>query len=104
MNFDFTIRAHGFEKAAALEAALKKLGIPYEVTQSKSAVERKTKVRRPKMDKIKVAAVVTSISKHPDWTDEMIGRETGISRNTVNRIRRGLHPLQKKDKKLRVAA
>ena len=103
MNFDFTIRAHGFEKAAALEAALKKLGIPYEVTQSKAASERK-KVRRPKVDKIKVAAVVTCISKHPDWNDEMVGRETGISRNTVNRIRRGLHPLQKKDKKLRVVA
>lgn len=93
MNFEFHIIAHGFEKAGKLEAELKRLGIAHEVKQAKSVAT--PKLKRPRLDKAEVMAVLVTINTHPDWDDLTVGKQAGIGRNTVNRIRRGIHPLSK---------
>ena len=92
MNFEFHIVAHGFEKAAKLEAELKRLGIAHEVKQAKSVANP---APRKRLDKAAVAAVALAISSNPDYDDKRVAIHTGVSRNTVNKIRRGIHPLSK---------
>ena len=95
MNFEFHIMAHGFEKAAKLEAALKSLNIPYETKVAKG-VANTTGKKRKRLDKAEVAAVLVTIDSHPSWDDITVAKQSGIGRNTVNRIRRGIHPLSPK--------
>ena len=95
MNFDFTIRAHGFEKAAMLEAALKKMNIAYEVTQSKAPVIKRTAKR---IDKAEFMAVVNELQNHPNRTYADIARATGVHEQAVGKIAKGVHPLCKKHK------
>lgn len=98
MNITFTIMAHGFEKAAAVEKALKAINIPYETKTAKPVA---TSVKRPKVDKIKLAAILLCIDKNPNEDDKGVARMTGVGRNTVNRIRRGLHALQQDAEEIR---
>ena len=102
MNITFTIMAHGFEKAAKVEKALKDIGVPYETAIAKSVNAPKKK--RAVIDRTKLAIVITAIDKHPDRNDYEIGRETGIGHNTVNRIRNGKHCLQRKPTQKQIAS
>ena len=97
MNITFTIMAHGFEKAAQIEKALIDIGAPFTAVVAKpvNAPRRKRAV----VDKATLAAVVTTIDKHPDWSDKEIARVIGLGHNTVNRIRHGNHFLQSKEVK-----
>jgi len=97
MNIQFTVMAHGFDKAAAIEKALKELGCPYDTVISKS--RNAPKQKRATVDKVQLAVILACIDKNPEWDDKEVGRSTGIGRNTVNRIRRGLHALQQNGKK-----
>ena len=92
MNFEFAIFTHGFEKAAKLEAELKKLGIAFEVKQAKPVSNAPKKRRR--LSKTEVMAVSVTCADHPDWDDKAVANHSGVGRNTVNRIRRGIHPQQ----------
>ena len=94
MNFVFTITAHGFDKAAALEKSLKELKIPYEVVEKKGTSLSGRK-RPQRITKVEVLAVTNCIAKNPNWSDGAVGKQTNVGANTVNRIRRGLHPLCK---------
>lgn len=100
MNFDFTIRAHGFEKAAAVEAALKNIGVPYEVNMSKPVNGKKR--TRVVIDKATVAVVANCLSRNPKFSVAEVAKRTKVSRATVQRIKSGTHVLQKQDKKLKV--
>jgi len=91
MNFLFTITAHGFEKAAKVEKMLKDLDIPFECKHQSGPT--KTKRTRKVLGKAEVMAVITTIDMHPEWNDETVAQQSGVGRNTVNRIRRGIHPL-----------
>lgn len=93
MNFTFTITAHGFEKAATIEKALKAIDVPYHTAMSKPIGNKRTRVV---IDKLKLAIVVTSINDNPGASDKEIARMTGVGENTVNRIRNGKHALQTK--------
>lgn len=94
MNFDFTIRAHGFEKAAAVEAALKNIGVPYDVKMSKG-VGSKKRTRRT-LTKSEVTVIAHNITKYPNRTVAEHAKQNGVSRATVERIKKGIHPLQKR--------
>jgi hypothetical protein len=94
MNFIFTITTHGFEKAGNVEKYLKDMGIPFETKIAPSRSGHTGRTKRRRLDKAEVAAVVTIANSHPDWDDKTVGKQTGVGRNTVNRIRRGIHPLQ----------
>ena len=91
MNFIFAITAHGFEKAAKVEAMLKEIGVPFNCKQQVGPTN--TRSRRKVLSKSEVLAVIATCDIHPEWTDRVIGEQAGVSENTVNRIRRGLHPL-----------
>lgn len=93
MNFDFTIRAHGFEKAAAVEAALKNIGVPYDVKMSKGVASKRT---RRTLTKAEVTAVAHNITKYPNRSIAEHAKASGVSRATVERIKKGVHPLQKR--------
>ncbi len=101
MNFDFMIRAHGFEKAAAVEAALKKIGVAYEVMQSKPVANGNVGVKRKRLDKAAVMTIAHTISKHPDWTLTQLAKHCNCGETTISKIRDGVHPLQKEEKKLK---
>lgn len=96
MNFTFTITAHGFEKAAQIEKALKALEVPFHTAMSKPIGGLKARKKRTVVDKAMLAIVATAIDKHPDRNDAEISRETGVSGATVGRIRNGQHCLQLK--------
>ena len=51
MNITFTIMAHGFDKAAQIEKALKEIGVPYEAHLAKPVNGAKTKRTRMVRDK-----------------------------------------------------
>ena len=93
MNFEFSIMAHGFEKAGKLEQALKDLQIPYEIKLAKPVASKAAK--RHRLTKAEVAAISLCIAKNPSWDDLTVGKQCNIGRNTVNRVRNGIHPLQR---------
>ena len=92
MNFLFTITAHGFEKAAKVEKMLKDLDIPFDCKHQVGPT-RAGKRRAPRLDKADVLAIIATIDMHPDWDDKTVAKQSGTGRNTVNKIRRGIHPL-----------
>lgn len=94
MNIIFTITAHGFEKAAAVEKALKAINMPFESKVLNGVGRRNQQKPRVMLTKQLIATVLHAVNKHPDWTEKEIERETGVGRNTVNKIKRGVHPLQ----------
>ena len=94
MNIEFKITAHGFEKAAKVEKMLKELGIAYEEKVCPGVKGGRNQKPRVMLTKQLIAAVLHAVNKHPDWTEKEIERETGVGRNTVNKIKRGVHPLQ----------
>ena len=96
MNITFTIMAHGFEKAAQIEKALKDIGAPFTAVVAKPVNAPR---KRAVVDKATLAAVITTVDKHPDWSDKEIARVVGLGHNTVNRIRHGNHCLQSKEVK-----
>lgn len=93
MNIQFLIMAHGFEKAAAIEKALKEIGVPYESSVAKS-VANKTPRTRVIVTKEMLMVVEQNLSRHEDWSDLAIAKESGVSSATVGRIRKGTHALQ----------
>ena len=99
MNITFTIMAHGFDKAAKIEKALKEIGAPYEANIAKPVGGPNSRKTRTVVDKALLAIVVTAIDKYPERTDGEIARETGTSHATVGRIRTGKHCLQIKERK-----
>ena len=96
MNITFTIMAHGFEKAAQIEKALKDIGAPFTAVVAKPVNAPR---KRAVVDKATLAAVMTTIDKHPNWSDKEVARVVGLGHNTVNRIRHGNHCLQLKEVK-----
>jgi len=102
MNITFTIMAHGFDKAAQIEKALKEIGAPYEANIAKPVGGANSRKTRTVVDKALLAIVVTAIDKYPDRTDAEIARETNVSHATVGRIRNGHHCLQIKASKAKL--
>lgn len=96
MNIQFTINVHSFEKAAAVEKALKGLDFNYtsRVEDKPSLGAGKTKTRRVVIGKPELAAVLQCIASHPKWALVDIAKSTGVSRATVGRISLGTHVLQ----------
>jgi hypothetical protein len=94
MNFTFTIMAHGFDKAAKLEASLKELGIPYDVSMAKPVNGKRTRKPRAVIDKLKLGVILSAIDKHPTWNATHISKDCGVGRSTVERIMAGKHVLQ----------
>ena len=95
MNIKFTVMAHGFDKAALVEKALKELGIPYDAQVTTAPCNPKAKsVKRPRMGKADVMVVLHNADKHPMWDKVAIAKASGCSTTTVGRILSGTHVLQ----------
>lgn len=96
MNFIFTITTHGFEKAGAVEKYLKDMGIPFETKIAPNRSNHSGRKKKVFVTPLILGTVLSTIEKQPDWNNDAIARETGVSRATVERIRAGKHALQTK--------
>lgn len=95
MNIQFTINVHSFEKAAAVEKALKGLDFNYSTrVDDKPSLGAGKRSTRVVIGKDELAAVLQCIASHPGWTHNAISKSTGVSRATVGRISTGKHVLQ----------
>ena len=95
MNISFTIMAHGLEKAGKIEKALKDLGVPYEAKEAKSVSSGNNRKSFKRTTKSELAAVLNAIAKFPDETFSSISKRVNVHEQTVSKIARGVHPLQR---------
>lgn len=97
MNINFTMTVHSFEAAAVLEKALNSNEIRFKVNveDKPSLGAGKKSLRRTRVTKSEVLAVVVYRSDNPDSSDSAVAKKCGVSPATVGRIRAGTHTLQR---------
>lgn len=95
MKIKFEFEVGSFLKAAEVEEVLKKHNIKYSATiDTNGKSSSSTGIRRKRITKIELAAVVQCIQKNRDWDDKTVAKSAGVSQSTVSRIRAGTHSLQ----------
>lgn len=101
MKIKFEFEVNSFIDAAELEELFNKNEIKYKVSVegNKTTTKRKRPsgtLRRKRISKEELAAVVLCIKQNPTWNDVKVAKRTNVSRATVGRIREGSHALQQK--------
>lgn len=98
MNIEFTIKANTFRKAADIEDFLKTNSINYtsNVDDKPSLGAGKRGGRRHHTTRAELAAVTNELNRNPDRSWVEIAKACGVHDQTVSKIARKVHPLQRK--------
>ena len=94
MNITFTLKVHSFTKAAEVEKSLKSLHLNYESKVDDKPSLGAGRLRRVRVTKAEVLAVVACRDINPKWNDTEVAKSCNVSAATVGRIRMGTHTLQ----------
>lgn len=102
MNINFTIQVHTFEKAAKIEAILKSEDIRYYAdTDAKTSIRATKSINHnkfPRLTLAKMDQIVEDLKESPNLSFVVLGEKHNVHQQTVSKIARGVHPMQKKDK------